>query len=309
MNKAIILCSMYDIDRIEDIIKLAYRCNLPIDLSLGQRHKNNQILNNLLNKHKLIFYKINYHDNYGVDISPFLKQIKDLDCQKFSYFIKIHSKKSNWGRKFHVDWGTVLIDSLIGNAQDLHKNLNLLSREYVGMCCIKFLTLQNNEGYNHNKILNLCKILNINYKTLPIYAFAAGSMFMGKTQVYKNILSEHYNSLDKLLQTETGKVDDRYAEQGTFCHSIERIFGYLVTHQNLKILPTILDSYIIYNKQYKKLHLRITYNNYCYLLEDVNMYGKIMHKNIESIQIQWLHFDNKPIVNYKYLTPSSITIK
>ena len=177
------------------------------------------------------------------------------------------------------------------------------------MCCSKFLTLQNNEGYNHNKILQLCKILNINYKTLPIYAFAAGSMFMGKTQVYKNILSKHYNSLDKLLQTETGKVDDRYTEQGTFCHSLERIFGYLVTHQKLKILPTILNSYVVYNKQYKKLHLRIAYNNYCYLLEDVNMYGKIIYKDTESIQIQWLHFDNKPIVNYKYLTPSSITIK
>jgi len=302
LNKVILLCYLYDLDRLKEIASLVRTCNIQTYITTDISHKNNQtLIENLIPKHLL--YRLEYIDNYGADISPFLNQLKQIDSERFPFFVKIHSKNSKWGFKKHVEWGSVLIDALIGNREMLIKNLKILSRSDIGMLCHSFFTFDHDEGHNHSKILEICKIIGIDYTSLSLLKYAAGTMFMGKTQTYNNILNKD-SLLNNLLEQEKGKLDDLY--HGTYAHSMERVLGYLNENANLKITPLAIKSLVVHHKKFKKLHLHITYNNYCYIVENIHNFGKILFMNNEYLEIQWFHFDNKPIVKYVFLTPSSI---
>jgi hypothetical protein len=137
----------------------------------------------------------------------------------------------------------------------------------------------------------------------------AGSVFMGKTKLYKDLLTPHIDFLSAYLETECGKVDDREYINGTFCHAMERIFGYIITYKNLKIHGSSLYPVLrLYNSKEKNLYLHTTYNNISYITKDFNLCGKIIQKNKYSLTIEWLHLDNKRAA-YKFLDDKIIIRK
>ena len=300
-SKCILLLSLYSLNRLDSISKLLTSNKLDIDISVAIHHQDTPDLNKFLDRYHNRIKNIRFHQNYGVDIAPFLNQIYHLDPIEYPYFIKLHSKESFWGSKFHVDWGTVLVDTFIGNNFNLHMNLNKLQNKHIGMISHNFLKLNDRELNNNHKINFLCGILGIDYQAVGKGTFAAGSMFMSKTQIFQKYFNDQYKIIDALLSNEIGKVNDVNQKNGTYSHSLERIFGYIVTNENLKISNNISKTIPIFNAEYKKLHLVITYNDQCYLKEDLNIYGKILYQNNEKFEIQWLHLDHKPIVNYKYI--------
>jgi hypothetical protein len=306
-NKILLCCYLYDLQRLHQIESiLSTNKQLDIYLGIGKDNKDDTLLQKFLQKHQDRIYNLSYYENYGVDIHPFLHQLLSIDFNKYPYFIKLHSKTSSWGSKKHVNWGDVLIDCLC-NSFSLTHNIKILNNKYIGMISHPFLTLSYREINNSNKIKHLCNILNINYDKVHNTKFAAGSMFMSRTELFQKYFNSHYKYIQTLLSTETGKVDDRNYPNGTYCHSLERIFGYICTNDDLAIHPSIMQNLSLYNKQYGKLHLHITEDNACYLVEDLNMYGKIIDKKDNQYSIEWHHFDNKPIVKYNFLTPSIIT--
>ena len=297
MKNCIVLCSLHTVERLNDILHLTEKCKLDIAFSLNDKHKTNKKLTRLLSR-KPFVVDVTYHSNYGVDIAPFLQQLVRINHRQYPFFIKIHSKQSFWGVKNHVDWGSVLIDSLIGDKIFCEKNLQILSKDKIGMIGPSSFRMNKQYGHHYDKICKVCNQLNIATKNLDRYGFIAGTMFMSKTQLMQKYLAKDIEYLDSLLINEIGKVDDLYYTNGTYCHSMERIFGYIIHHENKKIHQTVLKTIKIYNAKYRVLHLHIAYNNLCYITEDVNIYGRILRQSSDSIEIQWLHLNNDPVVKY-----------
>jgi len=300
MKKAIVLLQIYALDRLEEISNLLdIHKDTRIAISIGEKNTNDKKIIDFLNKFKARLEDVRFHKNYGVDIAPFLQQVKRLDSDKFPYFIKLHSKSSFFGNNLSVDWGSILIDTFIGNAFCYDRNLSRIEKSHIGMVSNRYFTLANNLGKNISKIKGLCKILDVDYQKVTGKPFAAGSMFLSKTSIFHKYLLEHIDYLDILLSNETGKVHDANHVNGTYSHALERLFGYFIHNENLKIHPSILNSYRVYNTQYKKLHLHITYNNIAYLTEDSSIIGKVIENNEEILKIEWKHLKHNNLGTYQ----------
>jgi len=305
--------------------------NYTLYLGLCKDNDNSHIINNLHDLKCQI--KISYHENYGADIAPFLSQLHDI---KESLFIKIHGKKTNIGTHNHVNWRSVLLNDLIGSSDIVNSNILAFEDESVGMICPRPLLWSNLEGSNSSKIQKLCLELNIDYSLVKDGNFVAGCMFMSRTKIFKSIFTKK-KTIDilKLLSTETNKVED--ITTGTYSHSLERIFGYIIKFKNLTISfsNNIINNYIlIKNTDTQKIFHGIKlYTDFIYLLEDMNVYGEILKETNNTKLIRWYHL-NSPIdqsydlsedgyfisngnnssllddskINFKFKTPSSISV-
>jgi len=246
---------------------------------------------------KTLDHKLYYQNNYGCDVAPFLNQIQTVSEPTF---IKIHSKKSSWGVKNNIQWRSVLVHDLIGSKQIFDNNIVQLLDPTVGMICNQNLLLDNREIRNTDIIKNIVNMMNIDYDYVANSSFPAGNMFWSKTSIYKKYFTPKIcEKLNFYLQQEKGKVDD--TASGTYAHSLERIFGYIIKanyktfnfpqHDVIKILNDQAP-----NEQYYSLI--ITYDNHCYLTEDLNAYGNIIEKNKDTMLIEWLHMPTIIYQNY-----------
>jgi lipopolysaccharide biosynthesis protein len=269
----------------KDVIKLY--------IGLYKDNNNSQILYDI--ESNGIDAHISYYDNYGADIAPFLK---DLSLITEDVFIKIHGKKSRLGTNKQINWKNVLCHSLLGSWPILVNNIHTIQQPNIGSICHRQLIFSNRESYHHAKILELCEILNINYNELTQKQFAAGSMFMGLTKIYQKYLNpDSLTILDSKLRQEHGKVHDQYP--GTYSHALERIFGYIIEDSGLKFGFAELTTYKIFNKNKNTFfNLVIIHNKDCYLLEDINVYGDILHMDKKIININWLHQDKPQKQSY-----------
>lgn len=307
-NNTIALIFLYELSKLPDLERLCDNTkNFDIDLVVGSHNKNHAGLQQFCDKFYHRILNLQFHDNYGVDIAPFIERVVSIDKNKYPYFIKLHAKSSLLGQYKHVDWGSILWDSLIGNQKSFNHNKHILSQSHIGAITQPFLIFDNRELNNTSKIKTLCNIFNIEYNKISNDQFMAGSIFMSKTDLFQKVLLEHKNYLNSLLSGETGKVDDRDFIDGTYCHALERVFGYMIKYQKFKIHSTSLYPVIkIYNKTHKILHLHITYQNMVYLVEDFNICGSIQYKDNKYIIIEWYHLNNKKII-YEYLNNKTIT--
>jgi len=258
--------------------------------------------NPLLNDFDDFDYELSFHENYGADVAPFLRQLKVV---KEPVFVKLHSKKSAWGFKFHINWRTIILNDLIGSEKIFLSNIQkILQTDNGGLLCNRVLLMNNREFSNKTKIRELCNKLNIDYEIVKDSDFAAGNMFMGRTIILKDHITKNVDKILPLLYNEKGKVDDR--RSGTYSHSMERIFGYINKYQNLNFLYPDYEIIKILNseapnKQYFSM-IKI-YNNYCYLLEDPNVYG---YYNEIDCSINWYHLDNVVEQKYKNIDKSTL---
>ena len=179
------------------------------------------------------------------------------------------------------------------------------------MITAKPFVLQKQENTNADIISHILEnILNIPYARCSNRQFPAGNMFFGKTLLFKRIFSDTIiDQLTPHLLQETGKVSD--IKYGTYCHSLERIFGYITTYQNNRIasgvVPTIkvLNAKAVDHKH--KLHIIPIYDhNACYLLEDMHVCGKILLVAQDQIVIEWHHLSKPTIRKYRYLNRNTI---
>lgn len=245
---------------------------------------------------------VTVHDNYGADVAPFLHQ---LDMIKEPLFIKLHSKKSLWGFKKHICWRGLLLNDLISSASIFKNNIKVLAPKSCGALCNPLLLLDNQEMNNSDKIQQLCSLIKIDYNLVKNSKFMAGNMFMGKTKLYQKYFSSRLSDLDKLLCKEGGKVSD--IEEGTYSHSLERLFAYVVKYEGLDFCYPKHKVIKILNREApnnKYFHLIKIYNNYCYLLEDPNVYG---YFDSSKNTITWSHLDTKTEQKYRYI--DSLTIQ
>jgi lipopolysaccharide biosynthesis protein len=239
-------------------------------------------------------HHVSYHENYGADIAPFLHQ---LQLVEEDYFIKIHGKKSRFGKNNQVNWRAILLHDFFGSEEVFNSNLETISNNNCGMICNPSFLLQNKEDNNSSKIEHLCQILDMNYKKVQNSKFAAGSMFLSKTKLFQDKLNDKFFEIDSLLKKESGNVS--LITSGSYSHSLERIFGYIIEEKELEFcFPKHEIIKIVNEKAPNKEYFNLVkvYNDECYIIEDPSLFGEYSEIEDGFVEIDWKHVEQK----YKY---------
>lgn len=297
-KRVTVLLWLYHHDLWPEFLKLLSPLDQYIKLEIGlyYQHDSKKIEYDAI--HYFTDVRVKYYNNYGADIPSFLDQLQRVDTD---FFIKIHSKKSMWGIKMAISWRAILLHDLIGSVDIFQSNLKKISNhQNIGIISNQHLLLDNREYGNTTKIKELCNIIQLSYDKVSQSNFPAGNMFLGRTSIYK----KYFNNLtvpiiDKKLSKETGKVND--LNNGTFSHSLERIFGYIVKAEDYTFSHPDHKSIKILNDKAPNGYFNLVklYNNGCYLQEDLNMDGKIILNNEKEMVIEWRYLN--PIIQQKYL--------
>lgn len=307
-TKIPVLTSLYHTDLWPEFLEILLKnkeITIPY-IALCEDNNNLKIINDLKNRFEHYQYFI--CKNAGADVMPFLTMLNSIEEDQYPYFIKIHSKKSTWGSHNHVNWRNILVNDLLSDKKLIERNINILNKDCIGMIANKFLCLNNREHTNVYHIKTICNLLNIDYSDVKNSYFPAGNMFMSKTSIFKKYFNKNINDIIIcLLQDETGKITDEH--RGTYSHALERIFGYIIKHDNKKISHPAHKSIKILNQIKDKkhyFHLISINNKICYVQEDINIYGNIIDTSSDSIIIEWLHLNNNVKVEYKKISHNTI---
>lgn len=237
---------------------------------------------------------IKFFNNIGADIYSFLDELQYVQT---SYFLKLHSKKSVWGTHRHCQWRSILLDSFIGDIDTLERNIKILSNNTGYLSCYPF-TYTNYESRSSSKISELLQILNIKSNSIKSKKFSGGNMFGGNTELFRQIFLPNLSILQNILSKESGKVNE--GTDGTYCHALERIFGYIAytNHYRLRYSAPSLIKIVVPKIDNKILYFRKLYNNHIYCYNQANIFGNIIQDNNDQILINWLHSDKEQINNY-----------
>lgn len=285
INKIATILWLYHTELAQEFINLLLPHKEYIDIFLGLcATQNNTTAESLFKESFRHNLTIDIFDNKGADILPTLYLLEK--CNKHKYVFKLHSKKHQWGINKHVNWRTILLHSILYQ-NNFYLTLKQLKKSSIGMVGTKSFIVDNFEHTNTTKILEICQLLNIKYSMLKYKKFIGGNIFATKSEILQPFINN--NKLKSLLSNEFGHVKD--TTNGTYCHSIERLFGYMVEHNNKKIIGSCHPTHIILNPnvQQHRLHLIKLYNNDCYIEENPNIYGKIIFDTSKSLEIRWLN--------------------
>ena len=284
---------------------MPFKKDIKLYLCLCDENKDEKEIVNFVKKN--FDADISFYDNYGADVSSFLHTLEKI---QEPYFIKLHSKKSSLGIYDQIKWRHILLHDFLANENIFYANYQqILNNSDCGTIGNKYLLSTNNENYHSNKIQELCDILDINYNNIANYSFFGGNMFMSRTDLFKKHFLPYQDVLQELLSKERNKVIEK--ETGTYSHSLERLFGYIVSLNNLNFYYAKHPTIVIINDKAPngKFNLIKLYNNDCYLQEDLNVYGQILDNDINNFTIQWNHIVPNPIQKYEFLDSSTIIQK
>jgi len=239
-----------------------------------------------------INYTLSTHDNIGLDIGPFLQQLQCIDSNIYPTFIKLHSKESLWGYHKNIPWRIPLVNSLIGNDIIFSMNYNNFhTNKHLGMIAnTGFMLGRDKEGMNSPIIKNICtKFLSIEpneINRLDI-SFIAGSIFWSRTSLFQKYFTP--TIIEQIYQyLEHKRFDD--SKQGTYAHSLERIFGYIIGLSGYQILDGYVDQVISITNTSSQSSYKLVkcYNKICYV--DINMLTAGIYYDLrDSLLINWKH--------------------
>ena len=200
--------------------------------------------------------KIDYVDNVGGDILPFLRTLVKYGSH-YKYFFKIHSKKSLLHR--FCNWKEILVYELLGSPKILKQNCLLLDNAFIDS--IGPLSMLMNHDRCHKPYIHfLMDELGIPFDNYS--HFVGGTMFAGCSETYlKYFNKEVVDYIEGLMidNKESGRTVKDQDVQGlcvpTYIHALERIFGYIYSKDNI-----FLNDFIIYlrisPKYLKVFHFR-----------------------------------------------------
>lgn len=218
-------------------------------IGLYNNHNNDQILEDIKTYPRCY---VDFFENKGGDIGWFLLQFKKYSSISHSpFFVKLHSKKSTVSLQQNhtlllapltpmlwwpsaVNWRSDLLFKLIGNQETMTTNLSLFHDTNVGMVFPFYYDFDSTKSIEWIDFLLENLFDYTNKEAVRGSLFPAGSMFMSRYAIFKKyftpiIIDYLY---DKMPQ---GVIIEK--EGGTICHALERIFGYLVTKENMRIRP------------------------------------------------------------------------
>ena len=300
-NKSAIILWLYHTDLANEFVELLKPHEKYIDIFLGvcKDHDNTGAVS--LFRDNFSNVSVDYLNNGGTDILPTLNLLEK--CYNYPYLFKLHSKKNNWGINKQVNWRVLLCNDILYK-DNFHWTLNRLSQDHIGIVGSHSMIMRDNEYTNISKITEIVNLIGLDYSRLRIKSFIGGNIFAIKTKLLLPFINQP--KLKRLLSQEIGLMKDDY--EGTYVHSMERLFGYMAEYNNKTICGAPHKTKIILNPRLKehRLHLVKLYNNECYVQENPNVYGKILSDNDNFMRISWQNQEEKTIrmynkLNNKYL--------
>jgi len=296
MPRLAILLYVYHLDLWSEIKLLLNHCeNFAVFLAVSKSQNNNELIQECTDLYNV--EQVLELDNKGLDIYPFLQQLNKIDAKKYPYFLKIHTKKSKlYLQTLSNEWFYTLINSCIGSKKQYFENIQSLEHDKnIGSLCDEHFIVDGNERIHHLKVIELCKYLKIDYTKVQQSSYMLGSIFFGKTILFKKVLTpKAIKQLSLLLES-----DNTYSlTTPNYAHALECVMGYLVHAQKHKI-QNIKNSYIhIYNTELDTTFCVVKmYNNKCYIKGNIFITGDILKETYEELIISW---SNRGDVNVLY---------
>lgn len=192
--------------------------------------------------------------NKGYDIWPFIKVVNDLDLSKYSYVIKLHTKRNMERCSIHKifegsGWRKRLLSFLsTDKAWGESKNI-LKSKPDVGMIADPFCIFTDKDLPFLRQTFNLAMDMGyrLGMKDVGSGAFVAGTMFIVRSECLE---------IFRQVFKEDDFPDFVNHEEGDLAHVIERLLGFCVSAKSMVISdPLGLKSEI--EKSFLKLNRRL----------------------------------------------------
>lgn len=190
-------------------------------------------------------------ENYGYDIAPFMQIIRTADLNKYEYILKLHTKR-NTKEKCRVCgnivsrklWRRGLLHSLLGSRRIVDNNFAQLQKDpRLGMIGCRHL-ISDERDCSISLLPKLQKTMQqLGYENFSKIRFVAGSMFLVRCRLLKNLLKLNWSEADFA-------GSDPAVKDNTAAHVLERVLGCMVTAQGYTIrgfcwdLPFICKSYL-----------------------------------------------------------------
>lgn len=237
-NKLLVHLHLYYHNQLDYFISKLKNITCAYDLYVTyttENKKTNDKLRKFKNDVHLLLLK-----NKGYDLYPFIEVINRVNLDDYTYILKLHTKnyrKAYWSYNkisyIHYEWRDALVNALIGSKRIFQSNLKKLSENNIGMIGNKDLIYHKGHIKNEPYRLEICQKLGYN----PEYdEFIAGTMFLSKSFLMKDIQSLHLKAKDFTFSTATGAV-------GTLAHAIESILGHTAQNHGLKIYGRRIFSF------------------------------------------------------------------
>lgn len=179
-------------------------------------------------KNSQLDFKLFETQNIGRDIFPFLSILPYVKADGWSYFLKLHTKKSP-----QLDNGTAWKNDLFDKLINVHairtaiETFNTITSVGVLAPDQHILCLGDFIGNNEQKVKILSTRYQLKEATSEDDVFVAGSMYFGRVDAFQVILNDPL-SLDD-FEPEAGLVD------GTLAHGLERIVGRLAEASGMEV--------------------------------------------------------------------------
>ena len=242
LKKVLVCIHIYYHNQVDYIIdKLKSLNGIDYDLFVTYTNENKETNEKFLNFNKNAKFKI--VENKGYDIYPFLVLINEIDLEKYSSVLKLHTKNKDEFDSY--SWRDDLYENLMGTKNIFKANLKKL--EKYGLVGSKKRITTMNERCPENSWLfkDVCKQIGIEPKKAN---FIAGTIFLARIEIIKRIKELNLLQLDFENKTmETGS-------NGTVAHVIERLFGVLCNDLGYKIYGS--NKRKIFSKEWKNNILR-----------------------------------------------------
>ena len=172
-------------------------------------------------------------DNRGFDVGPFIYTLSKVNLDDYSYIIKLHTKRSLDSKNiFSIHSGGRWRNSLFNflNNESIFNSVvhRLENNPSIGMHGAANLIF--NRYSDPRKSHKVCEAY-LKERNFPLisYRFVAGTMFMVRASLFKELLSLN-NSLTDF------ESPDLSHEGCQLAHIYERLFGYFVEKQGKQVI-------------------------------------------------------------------------
>ena len=182
-------------------------------------------------------------ENRGYDVAPFVDVLNGVNLDDYQYVVKLHTKRNIKHHKVpkflqESRWREALtkfisskdnFDSVVASMDsDASIGMHADSNVIFSNLCDHLLEKKN--FYNYLKLNN--------FKVMP-YKFVAGTMFIARSSVFKELQQLK-------LKISDFELPDPTRQSWQLAHAMERLCGYLVTSKHLKIKDFLNHSLINY---------------------------------------------------------------
>lgn len=308
LKKVLVCIHIYYHNQVDYIIdKLKSLNGIDYDLFVTYTNENKETNEKFLNFNKNAKFKI--VENKGYDIYPFLVLINEIDLEKYSSVLKLHTKNKDEFDSY--SWRDDLYENLMGTKNIFKANLKKLEKYGLVGSGKRITTMNERCPENVWLFEDVCKKIGIEPKKVN---FIAGTIFLARIEIIKRIKELNLLQLDFENKTmETGS-------NGTVAHVIERLFGVLCNDLGYKIYGSnkrkifskewknniLRKIFSIQNKNCKKFYtifgITISKNRYKYRIKGDDVIIYIINdkdkKFLKSKQINGLEIEIKGNGNY-----------